>query len=276
MLKLLLLGFFLSTILFLTNALVTFILIKRFSFFYNLKTILLQWISTSIILSLILVALDISYLKSNEILYFILIVLSTAIIPSIDFFIYPYIYYIVEQPVIDEESTAWLSNHCESSLKICVINKNITNAYATGILPQMQMILIGKNMKEKMSFENLQCILLHELGHLKRGHLVILYLVNVICTFLSGYLFFIFNKSLLDNFGYAVLLSLVVGAIVTIIPAITQRFLEYDADKFASKRIGVDNYIEMLIKFDEITQGGLSRITLNYPSLKQRINHVKK
>jgi Zn-dependent protease with chaperone function len=120
-------------------------------------------------------------------------------------------------------------------------------------------------------------LLFHEVGHLKKNHLLELY----IGTFFCCLVYFVSFKLLLPFINLSSIPGLYVGlnggflgVLLIVIPGLMQRKMEYEADKFAADHIGADKYISVLQKLDDLTEGGVSRGGINYPTLKQRINFI--
>jgi Zn-dependent protease with chaperone function len=162
-----------------------------------------------------------------------------------------------------------------------IINSNVYNAYATGILPSSKMILIGRPLYEELSTIEILGIALHELGHLHFKHLLKQYYANIVSTFLfvisMFYLFPIVKTLLLIDEGLLIaFFAVVVGGILRIIPTIMQRKFEYQSDKYAADIIGKEQYISALNKVNMICKGALEEGTITHPKLNNRIKNVFK
>ncbi|MGY0408045.1 MAG: M48 family metalloprotease, partial [Polaribacter sp.] len=78
--------------------------------------------------------------------------------------------------------------------KIYFTNIIVNNAFATGILPFYKIIIVGNNLKEKLSKIELKAVIYHEIGHHKNKHILKLFFVNVIVQTFAFLLFSEVNK----------------------------------------------------------------------------------
>ena len=106
--------------------------------------------------------------------------------------------------------------------KIRVIDANVINAYATGILPFTKTILIGKPLVNSLSEIELKSIIFHEIGHLHKKHLSKLYFVSILVVVFSYFIFvlrskFQFGNELL-NIASIGLVGAMMGLLIWIIP----------------------------------------------------------
>jgi Zn-dependent protease with chaperone function len=166
-------------------------------------------------------------------------------------------------------------------VQIRLINSNLINAFATGVIPFTKLIMVGKPMVEKLTENELKCIILHELGHIKRKHILVL----TILVILLQTCFFVFYDKLFIPWwsaNYAdlkwikwtgfVILNLAVFEIIWLY----NKRMEYSADSYAAVLAGKLEYANTLKKLDLITDGMLSRKTNTHPTLNQRIENVSR
>jgi len=68
-----------------------------------------------------------------------------------------------------------LSDQLPKGIKIFIMDKNITNAHATGVLPFTKIILIGRTTTEKLSQEAIESLVFHEIGHIEKTSFKIIF-----------------------------------------------------------------------------------------------------
>ncbi len=167
--------------------------------------------------------------------------------------------------------------------KLVIIKGEMLNAYATGVLPFSKTILIGENLKNKMTKENLLSIIYHEIGHLKLNHLTKLYFINILLSLLAFLAFFTrqyFLKEVVEFTIYEPLsifiLGLFIGLCFWYIPGKIQYKLELEADFFASKIVSAKKYEKALVELDVISNGDVSKGAISHPKLSKRIEKIYK
>jgi len=164
--------------------------------------------------------------------------------------------------------------------KILFSNKISTNAYATGIIPFYKIIIVGENLKNKLSKTQLKAILYHEIGHHENKHLLKLFFINVVLqTFFFIMFFEIYQlhikKPLIEPLLVATTGGLI-GFIFYIIPNKIAYLMEYQADRFAVKNYNKNDMINALKKLDEISGEKLTKGNINHPNLEKRIENIEK
>ena len=169
------------------------------------------------------------------------------------------------------------------SYRIRIIKGKIENAFATGVFPFTKTILIGEPLCEKMTDNELKGIVFHEIGHLKLGHLYKMFFLNmvssIIFVFLHSFSIDIIEKQhYRDTIMEPVMVALeggIYGVIAFIlIPYFFQRRLEYQADAFAVRKVGAEQYVQTLEKLNEITENKMMKGSVTHPSLKDRIKNA--
>jgi Zn-dependent protease with chaperone function len=211
-------------------------------------------------------------------------ILAASLIPTADFIVKPIFHkYISKKYKRDEKLTYWVDKTFGAgNIEVGILYKPINNAYSLGIAPFKQVIEIGQPLVQKMSEQEINAIILHEIGHSKKNHLFYLYIASLFCTCIAVWL--LYNVQQLPFFKASVtseyVLVALVGAISWVffytIPGIIQRHLELQADAFSASMVGVAQYEQALRKLDEITNGEVTKGGINYPTLQQRIDHIKK
>ncbi|MCY4781192.1 M48 family metalloprotease [Sphingobacterium sp. UT-1RO-CII-1] len=162
---------------------------------------------------------------------------------------------------------------------IKIVDTPEINAYATGIFPFSKTILITKPLLDNLTKEELQSILLHEVGHLKRNHLFKLYIVVLILTVFSGFLFQMRTVLFTDvhfviDLASVFITGCLMGLLLWYLPGKVQYRFELSADKFAAKINGPHNLISALQKLDNLTAGEVSKGGITHPTLSKRISHI--
>ncbi len=222
-----------------------------------------------------------TYLDSSyTILLFSLFLIS--LIPSYDFIISPIKYIFSKKEYSKNQELEGIIKEKGFDYNVIIIKGNIVNAYATGVLPFSKTILIGENLKNKMTEEGLLSIIYHEVGHLKLNHLAKLYFVNTFLSLASLIAFFLRQYYLkgVESSIYEPLTIFVLGVIIGLffwyIPGKIQYKLEFEADSFASKIVGVKKFEKALLELDAISDGDVAKGGITHPSLLKRIENIKK
>ncbi|MCG7501153.1 M48 family metalloprotease [Tenacibaculum sp. Mcav3-52] len=165
------------------------------------------------------------------------------------------------------------------NFKVFFTDKISTNAIATGIIPFYKIIILAKDLKENLNPSELKAIIYHEIGHHKRKHIFIMYVLNV--TFLTLYLF---GRSVMDDFdfpnkffeGLSVFLGgALFGLVIYYIPNKIMYFLEYDADSFSAIKNSRESMINALKRLDELSQGKLTKGNINHPKIEKRLKNLE-
>ncbi len=164
--------------------------------------------------------------------------------------------------------------------KILLTDAIQDNAYATGIIPFYKIIIIGKNLKEKLNKSQLKAITFHEIGHHEKKHILKLFFVNIILQTIFFLMLFEINKL---HFKASFIEPLLVamtggfgGFLFYFIPNKIMYKLEYQADKYSAIHNDKKAIIDALVKFDEISEGKLSKGNFNHPSLEKRVENIEK
>jgi len=267
-----------------------YILITLIVSFFTYKKIklpdLIDWkilVSNSLILSIpfffILWGLPLLFnsIIFSEIVINIILFLTISIVPSYEYLISPLI--IIRNEKLVEINLSNRVKNITGNFKIFKVNKEFANAYAIGVLPNSKSIVISKDLLQEMNQIELDGIISHEIGHLKKNHLFKLYL-SALLALLIGYISTFYFYPIIENSNYNIHIlraihgSFFYGLPMWIIPALFQRNFEYQADVYASKLVGKDNYINSLKKLDNMTNGTVAKGGITHPSLEKRINNI--
>jgi Zn-dependent protease with chaperone function len=217
----------------------------------------------------------------NNVLFYGFILLQAALLVSYSYILQPLVLLhsstkdiLPNQELIDD-----VEKNIGKRVNIYIINKNIINAFAMGAVPFSEIILIGKVIHSQLNEQELKAILYHEVGHLQLKHLQKMYLVSlvIVCGWFCSHSFLVhhFEQANAASNGLKVALHASFWyALLYVITGFTQRKLEYEADIYAAKRVGKAIFKEMLLKMNEITNGGLTIKSIHYPTLNQRLSNV--
>ena len=212
------------------------------------------------------------------------IFIALIIIPlllSFDFYLKPYYYSFFDknsERLLDKEK--FILKKTGNNVKVFKIRNNELNMYATGIVNESHSILIGDKMLEVLDEEDLCNLIYHEIGHLNKKHLLIMYVINVfiiVCYFFSSIwlhpIFLKFNLIFEGLFVFCHGMSL--GLFLVVIPGLVQKKLELIADREAVKYTSKDSYISTLEKLNFLTDHMMENKSINYPILADRIRNVQ-
>ncbi|QES87408.1 M48 family metallopeptidase [Rhizosphaericola mali] len=154
------------------------------------------------------------------------------------------------------------------------LNEKVINIYATGVLDSSKKILVGKDLLELADIDTLHGLIWHELGHLKNNHLCKVFIINSICTLLYFILWFKLGPKIYSSPCaplFVALLGGFLGVVMVIIPEYFRKKYEIQADQFAAQNFGKNNYAGVLNKLNEMTNGGVEKGNVYYPTLKERL-----
>ena len=183
----------------------------------------------------------------------------------------------------NEEIESFLRNE-GYSYRIRIIKGKIENAFATGVFPFTKTILIGEPLCEKMTDNELKGVVFHEIGHLKLGHLYKMFFLNMVSSIILVFLYS-FSTDIIESQHYRdtimepVIVALVGGFLwrycfLYLSLIFFQRRLEYQADAFAVRKVGAEQYVQTLEKLNEITENKMMKGSVTHPSLKDRIKNA--
>jgi len=203
----------------------------------------------------------------------------SAILPTYSFFIEPFMILKSAQGRVLSLSDLITSIAKEEDIKIIETNADVLNAYASGILPYSRTIIVGKKVRDTLSTPELQSIIYHELGHLKRNHLLKLYLINLLVIAIGALSFAFLRKFIVESETPLLWVGLhgaFSAALLIAATSIAQRRFEYEADLYSAHRTKNAQIISALKKIDVISGGKVSGKSLNYPTLQEREANVQK
>lgn len=257
---------------------------RNSNYHFSLREVCLEWLFFSTFSAGIM--FSILWIGQFEIAKTVVVgasILVIATIPTYSFIIQPMLNFLIykESLKCTPETAAlekWIYEEYGVHIKVRLIDKQVINAYATGVIPFSKLILLGKPLIEKMSKEDIQGLVLHELGHTVRHHLLVLYCINVLSCAIGAYVYYKLMP-LYKTMPFTGVFIFFHGALsylvfVAAMPGVVQRYIEYAADRFAAQRIGSKSYATTLENLNALTHGDLNKWAFNYPSLKKRLTKV--
>ena len=212
-----------------------------------------------------------------EIVISIVSFMFLVLIPAYEYFIVPYL--ILRNNEITEVPQKILHIKIPENIKVFVVEKEFTNAYAMGALPNSKTVIISKDLYNSMSKSEIGGVIAHEVGHLMKGHAFKLFLSTLFACFI-GYVSTFYFYPLIDNSGYNIHVlrgihgGFFYGLPLWLIPSVLQRIFEHQADKYAAKVTSEDNVISALEKLDNLSGGRVSKGGITHPPLKKRIDSI--
>jgi Zn-dependent protease with chaperone function len=217
-------------------------------------------------------------LVANRVVSDLFNIFIISIIPTYVYVLQPFIH------LFDKSESATTGTCIDDSglinYRIKVVDKNLINAYATGIIPFSKTILIGKPLLMQLKDAELLSIKLHEAGHLKYNHLSKLYLANLLLSILFYFIlqirssYFDFNNNSADLLSVG-LLGCLYGFLVWYVPGKIQYRFELEADRFSALTNGKENLINALLALDRLSNGEVSKGGVTHPKLSVRIENIK-
>lgn len=247
---------------------------------FNYKEVIIEAFIFTALLGTILWVVT-AYIET-EIVIIVLSMLLIALIPSYNYIIAPMLYLFSRPKHYKSKKVYNFLKKEKLNYNVRILKGNVTNAYATGVLPFSKTILIGENLINDIDDSQLNGIVLHEVGHLKKNHLSKLYIINLILSSLIYPLFYIKQHHTIPLYDSKIVegleiffLGLLIGLLIWYIPSKIQYYFELEADLFAAKRIGVTQYISSLNNLDNLSNGKVSKGGITHPTLIKRINNIK-
>lgn len=127
--------------------------------------------------------------------------------------------------------------------QIAVMDSDVPNAYATGILNRNAIVAVSEGLLEQLDDDEIDAVIAHELAHIRNRDFIIMTAGTALIT-LSGLLLrgMVFGRSRRRNNGGGIIVILAVSLITYIISFIVvralSRYREYAADKGAAQITG--------------------------------------
>jgi Zn-dependent protease with chaperone function len=148
------------------------------------------------------------------------------------------------------------------------------NAYVLG-----KSLVLGMALLEKLSFNERQAVVAHELVHIKRKHVVIrsvwvAILSNVLMLSWSKLYSPIFFSESITQIILMVMLNISVLAFLFLVMIPINWYIEQDADRFAAKLVGKEYIKSALLKFAD--EKNFEEPSETHPSIAERVKRIDK
>jgi Zn-dependent protease with chaperone function len=225
---------------------------------------------------------DLNTIENSPINHFISLMIINFSFIILPFFIMPGVFRLKNLTLWDynDFSFSYIQvSKLVKERKIYLINHNNPNAYVMGILPFSYIIVITKNLFSILSLQEIESLLAHEEGHIKKFHLAkSLITVSLFFAF-SGiiqtfYIFPLQHTSSYYGYIFCIYQALTAGIISFLLGLINKKF-EKEADTYAAQITEKGTVISALKKLDAHYDGSSSKWSHNYPTLNQRIKNVE-
>ncbi|HUX62111.1 MAG TPA: M48 family metallopeptidase [Ignavibacteriaceae bacterium] len=227
---------------------------------------------------------------------FVISVILARIVPVI---ILPLFYKIT--PIENEELKTRIQNLAKNAgIKVENVykfnmskNTKKANAAFTGI-GKSKRILLGDNLIDQYTSDEIETVIAHELGHYKRKHIIKNIIIGTVASFLTLFLISYFYSYSVTWFNFSsikeiaalpllILWMLLIGLVQTPITNLLSRKFEYEADQYAILSTGKPTaFISTLEKLTEQNLGDKNPHPLiewffySHPSIERRILAIKK
>lgn len=174
-----------------------------------------------------------------------------------------------------------LNKYNYQNYKVFISKTSQENAYAMGVLPKGKIILLTEGIINKLSTKDLEAILLHEIGHHEKKHILFFLSYTIIFNLIFAVIIAFFPVMIFNLFSVSIKsihtpFILGVYGYLSYYLMYIKKAKEFEADFFAAKIIGGERLIEALNNFNIATSGKLEKKTNTHPTLKKRIEYVKK
>jgi len=138
-------------------------------------------------------------------------------------------------------------------------------------------LVLGTYLLKKLSFDERQAVVAHELGHIKRRHVVIrcVWLVPLLALLMlswSNLYVPIFVSESITQIILTVMLNISGLAFLLMVLIPINWYIEQDADKFAAKLVGKEHIKSALLKFVE--GKNFEEPSETHPSIAERVKRI--
>ena len=229
----------------------------------------------------------------------ILFVVSVVLARIVPVFILPLFYKI--KPVEDDDLKKRIETLAiEAGIKVENVykfdmskNTKKANAAFTGI-GKSKRILLGDTLLDNYTYDEIETVIAHELGHYKRKHIIKNIIIGTASSFLTLFLIAYFYGESLHWFGFEniteiaalpllTLWAMLIGLVQTPLTNMLSRKFEYEADEYAVLSTGKSEaFISTLDKLTEQNLGDKDPHPLvewffySHPSVNNRIDAIRK
>jgi Zn-dependent protease with chaperone function len=140
-------------------------------------------------------------------------------------------------------------------------------------------LVLGTDLLKKLSFDERQAVVAHELGHIKRRHVVVrsvwvALLFTVLMLSWSKLYSPIFFSEPMTQIILTVMLNISVLAFVFLVMIPINWYIELDADRFAAELVGKEHIKSALLKF--ANGKSFEEPSETHPSIAERVKRIEK
>ncbi|HYX07842.1 MAG TPA: M48 family metalloprotease [Bacteroidales bacterium] len=241
-----------------------------------------QIIAKSVFLFLILffTIFWIQEFRNFGILLFIFTLISLSFLFTYDFILRPILLrfnpHLKKAP---DKLTKWATEKFNKKIEIYVYNGILINAFATGLIPVSHTIVLGEPILQNCTLNEQKAVLAHEIGHLVKSHLKIIYGTTVGLSLLLFIFLLLIDKTTQGTLNFLFgLITVVLYILIFMIYfyGLIRKKLEISADCFAAGVVGCELYVQTLHHIDNMMEGKISKGGFTHPRLSQRIEAVQR
>lgn len=200
------------------------------------------------------------------------------------------------------ETIEKLANKVNIAMPEVGIYEGEANAFATGPSKNNSLVAISTGLYEKMTYEEIEAVLGHEIGHIANGDMVTQTLLqgvlNTFVIFLARIIGETIDRKVFNNengngIAYTIvsfILEIVFSILASLIVMWFSRYREYRADEMGAKLSSKDNMINALKRLGNIETeplpdkmvsmgivgGNLAKLFSTHPSIENRIEALLK
>ena len=142
-------------------------------------------------------------------------------------------------------------------------------------------LVLGKDLLQKLSFDERQAVVAHELGHIKRQRkhtlLRLFWLVSLLAVVLFSWSKLyspIFFSESVTQIILTVMVNIALLAFMTIVMIPINWYIEFDADRFAKELVGKEHIRSALLRLTD--EKGFSEPSETHPSIEERVKRLDK
>lgn len=246
----------------------------------ELKLIFIEFGFIFIFIFILFTIFNALFSSQSVILTFAISLLITTGIITYQFVLEPAINYLKNNEIKLTLKYSDLELIKKNKINIYYFESEKMNAFATGILPGTKTILLSSKLVAMMTHKEILAIIYHEIGHIKKNHLLRLYIISIISMIPglinSSLIMILLNDSELKKFLIIFNGSLFFGLIPLLILSYYQKKYEFEADLFSSEQTKNEDIIDALNKININSAFNLEKKSLSHPVISKRISNVKK
>jgi len=136
-------------------------------------------------------------------------------------------------------------------------------------------LVLGIGLLEKLSFYELQAVVAHELGHIKRRHTIIKCILPIPFLVILMLSWLRFNPPIFFSESITRIILNIAGlAFLLLVMIPINWYIEFDADKFAANLVGKDHIRSALLKI--VDKETIEEPSETHPSIAERVRLIDK